>query len=52
MSEPARCSVCIQKTVLRSYMTACEPCSETLKMCPKCLETHSEEHIEVRLNNQ
>jgi hypothetical protein len=52
MSEAARCKVCLQKTVLRSYMTACEPCSETLKMCPKCLDPEGEARTEVRLNQK
>lgn len=27
MTEPARCTLCQQKNVLRTYMSACEPCS-------------------------
>jgi hypothetical protein len=31
-------------------MTACEPCSESLKICPKCLDPESEQQVEVKLN--
>ena len=52
MTEPSRCALCHQKNVLRTYMTACEPCSETLKICPKCLDPESEEQVEVRLTEK
>lgn len=31
-------------------MRACEPCSQQKNICPKCLETETEEQIETRLN--
>lgn len=33
-------------------MTACEPCSESLRICPKCLDPESEEQVEVRLTEK
>lgn len=50
MTELAKCTFCHQKNVTRTYMRACEPCYEAMKVCPKCLEAETEEQIEVKLN--
>lgn len=50
MTELAKCTFCHQKNVTRTYMRACEPCYEAMKVCPKCLESETEEQIEVKLN--
>lgn len=38
ITEPGRCNFCHEKNVVRSYMKACDSCSEKEKVCPKCLE--------------
>ena len=50
MSEPAKCTYCLNKNVFRSYMRACEDCIQERQICPKCLESESEEQREVKLN--
>jgi len=50
MTEPAKCTLCNQKNVLRSYMHACEKCSTDNNVCPKCLDVESEEQKEVKLS--
>ena len=52
MSEPAKCTYCLKKNVYRSYMRACEECTEEKAVCPKCLEAESEAQKEVKLNAQ
>lgn len=52
MTEPAKCTYCHNKNVLRTYMRACEACSESLKTCPKCLAPESEEDITTKLNER
>ena len=50
MTEPAKCTFCHDKCVLRTYMRACDPCVETKNVCPKCLEALTEEQVETKLN--
>ena len=38
ITEPGRCNYCHEKNVIRSYMKACDTCSEKEEVCPKCLE--------------
>lgn len=50
MAEPAKCNYCHQKNVFRTYMRACESCSESNHVCPKCLDSETEEQTQIRLN--
>lgn len=50
MSEPAKCNYCHQKCVSRTYMRACDLCSDKNKVCPKCLDPESDEQVDAKLN--
>ena len=41
MTEPSRCNICHEKSVVKSYHKACDPCAKEKDICSKCLKSNS-----------
>jgi hypothetical protein len=38
LTNPARCNLCLGKTIYKAYRTICDSCAITKGLCAKCVE--------------